>query len=183
MHVTTAIALICALGLAVTPARAAPDVDGALAALVAGPLDTTGDLIGSAGLMTAGVTGLAGDGIALLDDNRYTGLVLRGFASGLVHRLAMGISWTATGALEGLRGEDVERLPEAAATYLMAAPGVGRFDTIFTGVQALELAIEDALLHPLVFVLHATGVNDTAGRLSRRLEDSRDRALGPTATQ
>ena len=181
MHIITAIALVCALGLAATPARAAPDVDGALAALVDGPLNATGDLIGAAGFMTAGVTGLLGDGVALVDDNRYTGFVLRGFASGLVHRLAMLVSWTATGALEGLRGEDVERLPEAQAAYLKAAPGVGRFDTVFSGVQAVELAIEDALLNPLLFALYATGANDTGDRVAGRLEDSRDRALGPTA--
>jgi hypothetical protein len=167
-------------------ARAAPDVpdaDAALGALAGTPLRVAGDAVGGAGLVSAAALGLAGDAVALLDDNRVSRVVLRGFASGLVDRLALGVSWTGTGVLEGLRAEDIERLPESMATYLEAAPGLGHLDTLFSGLMAFGLGVRDAVLGPTAFALYATGFNARAQQVETRLDEARTRALGPLAPQ
>ena len=94
------------------------------------------------------MVGLAGDGVALLDANRFTNPVLRGIPSGCVRRVALALSQGSTGLMEGLRAEDVERLPEPSVAYLENAPGAGRLDTLLTGLGSLRLAVEDALGGP-----------------------------------
>ncbi|HKC51930.1 MAG TPA: hypothetical protein VKF60_14125 [Myxococcota bacterium] len=164
------------------PAHAAPDVGGALRALVATPFRVTGDLVGAGGLVAAAALGLCGDGISLVDANRWTEPILFGVGSGAVRHLALGLSQGATGALEGLRAEDIERLPEARAAYLENAPGVGRVDTALTGLGALRLGVEDALTGPAVFALRAVGARAAANRVTDWTRDERIRALGPLAS-
>jgi hypothetical protein len=158
-------------------------VDAALAALVGTPLRVAGDAAGGAGLVSAAALGLGADAISLIDDNRVSRVALRGLASGLVDRIALGVSWAGTGALEGLRAEDIERLPEPMATYLEAAPGLGRLDTFLSGIMAFGLLARDAVLGPAAFALYATGFNAQAERIETRLDDARTRALGPLAPQ
>jgi len=158
---------------------AAPDPVGALVELTRAPLVVAGDAVGAVGLCAAAGIATAGDGIALVDANRFTRPVLRGVASGLVHRAALAVSWTSTGLLEALRGEDIERLPEAPATYLEAAPGTGRLATFLDGVGAGRLAIGDLLHAPLAVGARLVGARDTAERIAVRRAEARTDALGP----
>ncbi len=161
------------------PSHAGPEPGKAWAALVETPLKTTGDLIGAVGLISASVVALAGDGVSLLDATYVPPGPLDGWVSGPIKRLAMTLSWTGTGALEGLRGEDIERLPEDIATYRAAAPGRGRGTTFMTGIGAIRLAVRDLLTGPPRVVLHLVGANGLAGRLERGSADARTRLLGP----
>lgn len=174
-----ALTLVWLAALAPAGVRAAPDPLGATAALARAPLVVAGDLCGAAGLASAATIALAGDALAVVDDNPLTRPLLRGTASGLVYRLALATSWIGTGALEGLRGEDIERLPEAPATYLEAAPGVGRVDTLLDAVGAGRLAVGDLTSAPLLVLLRAVGATGTADRLARARHEARVSALGP----
>lgn len=177
-------ALAAALILAAAgPAHSGPDLGSAAAALVATPFRVAGDLVGTAGLTAASVVGLLSDGIALIDANRYTTPVLRGIPSGLVRRVALALSQGSTGLMEGLRAEDVERLPEPSAAYLQNAPGAGRLDTLFTGLGSLRLAFEDALGGPALVILHVFGANETARWIADGQRDERIRVLGPLADE
>lgn len=166
------------LGVA-APAHAGPDVGGALRALLATPLRVSGDVVGAGGLVGAAALGLCGDGLALVDANQFTEPILFGVASTPVRWLALGVSQGSTGVLEGLRAEDVERLPEAREAYLENAPGVGRLDTALTGLGALRLGVEDAFAGPALFALRAVGAGAAASRVSRFARDERIRTLGP----
>jgi hypothetical protein len=166
------------LGVA-APAHAGPDIRGALRELIATPFRVTGDVIGAGGLAGAAAIGLCGDGLALADANRWTEPILFGVASRPVRWLALGVSQGATGALEGLRAEDVERLPEAREAYLENAPGVGRLDTALTALGALRLGVEDALTGPALFALRAVGSSTVADSVARFTRDERIRTLGP----
>ena len=171
-------AFALALGLALR-ANAGPDPGGALRALGATPFRVGGDAIAATGLVDAATVGLCGDGLALLDANRLTRPVLFGFVSGMVRRAALGISQGTTGAMEGLRAEDVERFPEPAPAYLENAPGAGRLDTILTGLGSLQLALEDAASGPALALLRAVGAKDAASGVFGWSRDERIRVLGP----
>lgn len=164
-------------------AQAAPDVGAAVHALVATPFRVTGDAVGAGGLLGAAALGLCGDGLALVDANRFTEKVLFGAVSTPVRWLALGVSQGSTGLLEGLRAEDVERLPEARAAYLENAPGLGRFDTALTALGALRLAADDLVTGPVTFALHAAGANAAAARVSGFARDERIRTLGPLTAE
>lgn len=170
----SALALALALGGA-SRAGAAPEPLGALVDLGRAPLAVSGDVIGGTGLLGASLVATLGDVIALVDDNR----VLRGVASGGVHLLARGVSWTGTQALELLRGEDVERWPEAAAAYREAAPFAGRLDTAASGVGAFNLALRDALLGPPAALLRGVGLQGAARSLAQSRREAALRTLGP----
>ena len=162
-------------------AQAGPDPGGAAAALVSTPFRVAGDLVGVAGLSAASVVGLAGDGVALLDANRATFPVLRGIPSGIVRRVALALSQGSTGLMEGLRAEDIERLPEPSVAYLENAPGAGRLDTLLTGLGAVRLVVEDALGGPTLVVLRISGANQSAEAVAGFMRDERIRVLGPLA--
>jgi hypothetical protein len=175
------IAVAAALWLGAPAAWAGPDPGGALEALALTPFRVAGDALGAAGLAGAALVGLAGDGVSLLDANVVTRPVLRGVASGGVRRVAWALSAGSTGVMEGLRGEDVERLPEARAGYLENAPGVGRFDTFVTALGSLRLALDDALGGPAQGVLRLVGARATADRVAGWQRDERIQVLGPLA--
>jgi hypothetical protein len=159
--------------------NAGPDIGGAADALVSTPFRVAGDLVAAGGLSAASFVGLAGDGVALVDDNALSAPVLRGIASQCVRRAALALSQGSTGLMEGLRAEDVERLPEPRAAYLENAPGVGRLDTLVTGLGSLRLALEDALGGPALVLLRATGARGAADWISNLQRDERIRVLGP----
>jgi len=171
----------CALALALASGRAAagPDPEGAARALFATPFRVAGDAIGAAGLVGASALGLCGDGLSLLDANPLTKPVLFGVVSGSVRRLALGLSQGSTGFLEGLRAEDVQRLPEPDAAYLDNAPGVGRLDTALTGLGSVRLLAEDALGGPALFALRAAGARGAADAVADFARAERIRVLGP----
>lgn len=171
-------ALLAAFAMPVS-ARAAPDPVRAIESLVRGPLRVSGDLVGGLGLCLASGVALLSDGVSWIDDNRLTRPLLRGALSRGGHYAALGISHGSTGILELLRGEDIERLPEARATYLEAAPGYGRWTTFATGLAALELGIGDGLATVPLALLYAGGAETWAARLARRREEARTRGLGP----
>ena len=176
LAIATGLALGCALA---PPADAAPDPVGAVRALVGGTFAAAGDLIGGAGLVMASGLGTAGDLLGLVDHNPVTRHVLFGVASRPAQALALGVSNGTTGLLEGLRGEDIERLPEPATAYLDTAPTAGRVDTLLTGLGALALAPGDLLAAPALFVLRAVGAAQPAARIERQRADARSAALGP----
>jgi hypothetical protein len=168
-------ALTLAALCAGVPARAAPEPIGGAADLARAPLAVAGDVIGGTGLLGAALVATLGDAIACVDDN----VVLRGFASRAVHELARALSWGGTSALEILRGDDIERLPEPRAAYREAAPFTGRLDTAFTGVAALRLALHDALLAPTGALLRTTGAQAAAQSVAVSREEAALRWLGP----
>jgi len=171
--------VVCLLLFSARAAQAGPEPRTALWALASTPFRVGGDLIGAGGLVTASAVGLVGDGLSLIDANRFTEPFLFGLVSGSVRRVGLGISQLSTGALEGLRAEDIERLPEPRAAYLENAPGVGRVDTGLIGLGSLRLGIEDLLAGPALFVLHGTGANGAAGAVEGFTRDERIRVLGP----
>ena len=134
-------------------------------------------------MSAASVVGLIGDGVALLDANPLTNPVLRGIPSGCVRRAALTLSQGSTGLMEGLRAEDIERLPEPRVAYLQNAPGAGRLDTLLTGLGSLRLALEDALGGPALVLLRASGARGTADNVSGWQRDERIRVLGPLAQE
>ncbi len=179
----TRIAALLLAGALAAPTGAAaawPDPPGAAAAAIDMPLRAGGSAIGGVGLIGAALVALAGDALPAIDPNRWTEPRLRGAASGVVHRGALLVSTVSTSALEALRAEDIERLPEAQAAYLSAAPGVGRMDTALTGGAALRLAAGDLLAWPALVVLRLAGAAKTADRLSASRLDARIAALGPS---
>jgi hypothetical protein len=105
--------------------------------------------------------------------------VLRGVPSACVRRVALALSQGSTGFMEGLRAEDVERLPEPRAAYLENAPGVGRLDTLVTGLGSLRLALGDALGGPALVLLRAAGARDVADAVAELQREERIRVLGP----
>jgi len=164
-----------------THARAAwPDPVGAIQAAIDLPLRAVGSAVGGVGLVAAGGIALVGDGVRLVDGNRWTEPWTRGIVSDLVYRGARAFSMTSTGVLEALRREDIERLPEALATYDSAAPFVGRLDTALTGGSAMALAVGDLVCAAPLAILRLVGARETAERLEQSREDARVAALGPS---
>lgn len=170
------IVLLCC---APTRVEAAPDPGAALEAAVDMPLRSIGSALGGVGLLGASLLATAGDAVHLVDANRLTRPVLRGVVSGSVRRGALAVSTASTSLLEALRGEDIERLPEAHATYLQAEPFTGRVDTALTGGAALRLAVGDLLSWPALVVLRGVGAEGWADRLDAARTDARVAMLGP----
>ncbi len=174
-------AAVLGLSLWVLPggARAGPDIDGAVDALISWPLNTTGSVAGSAGLITASVAGTVGDLVALIDDNRYSRVVLRGLFSKTILRLSLGVSQTFTGAMEGLRADDFERFPEAASAYMDAKEITGRLDTLGAGVGTIYVAITDAVGLPLLVLTRGAGIEGATDSIEGWQKNVRERYLGP----
>ncbi len=160
--------------------QAAPDVDGALASLICGPLKAAGSGVGGTGMIASAGIALAGDIASLVDRNPITRPILHGAVSRALQRVALGLSWTTSGLMEGLRAVDIERLPEASAAYLLAGPGVGRLDTILGGLGALRLGLSDLVTTVPLTLLRASGVQGLSQRLAQRQLDLQVRTLGPT---
>ena len=176
----------CALALLLvgsSRAAAGPDPESAVRALVATPFDVAGDAIGAVGLVGASAIGLCGDGLSLLDANPVTKPILFGVASGAMRRVALGLSQGSTGFLEGLRAEDIQRLPEPDAAYLENAPGVGRLDTALSGLGTLRLLVEDALAGPALFALRGAGARGAADTVADWTRAERIRVLGPLVNE
>ncbi len=160
-------------------AWAGPDLPGALRTLIGAPLVMMGDAGGGLGLIGASLIATSGDVVSLVDDNRATAPILGGALSTGIQRIGLGLSGLSTGLLEGLRGEDVERLPEPPEHYLDTEPGFGRLDTALSGFGALRLAILDTLSAPLLFGSQLAGASTLSERLEHWRHEARVNALGP----
>ena len=160
--------------------QAAPDVDGALKSLIGGSLRAAGSVVGGSGMIAAAGIGLAGDVVSLVDRNPITRPILHGAVSRALQRVALGLSWTTSGLMEGLRAVNIERLPEASATYLLAGRGVGRLDTTLAGLGALRLGISDAVTTIPLALLRVSGVQRLTKRLLQRQVELQVQTLGPT---
>ncbi len=181
-RIACGLTLIC-LAYPATDAAAKPRIGKALGTTLVAPLIILGDLGGGLGLVSASIVGLAGDSIAAIDDNRITHPVLKGFVSQPLKRVGLGISHLSTGWLEGLRGEDIERLPESQAAYLEAAPVMGRIETFSTGVRALGLGVHDLITAPLWFGAELVGIERWRTSIYRTRRNARIQALGPEPTR
>ncbi len=172
---------VLAVGLWVLPgnAKAGPDIDGAVDALISWPISTFGTVAGSAGLITAAVTGSLGDLVALVDDNRYSRIVLRGLFSTTIYRLSLGVSQTFTGAMEGMRAQDFERYPEAISLYMDTNDPSERLDTLSAGVGGIYVAITDALGLPLLVLTRGAGIQGATNGIEGWQKNVRERYMGP----
>jgi hypothetical protein len=171
-------ARLLAAGLAAAgaaPAQAAPEPVAAARALLETPLDVAGDLIGAAGLLTATGVALVGDVLALVDAPAPAAAR----PSRAVRGTAFGLAWAGSRALETLRCEDIERLPEPSAAWLEADPFVGRLDQFLTGAGAVSLGARDVLSGPALAVLYGVGATDAAASLEQTRSEDRIAALGP----
>jgi hypothetical protein len=170
--------LASALGVVPPTARAASDVDGAVDALVSWAPDVFGDAFGAVGLVFAGVTGLARDGVGLVDDNDYTRVLLRGIFSKSLGRLGLGVSQMSSGAMEGLRAEDFTGLPEASKGYLAAGTVQGRVDTVSKGLGAAGLAVVDVIANPVLFLTRLAGLESQSKDIARTQTNVRNDWVG-----
>ncbi|MFQ5515022.1 MAG: hypothetical protein ACE5FG_11365 [Myxococcota bacterium] len=166
---------------AAEPARDSAAEEGALEALVGGTLAAAGDLAGAAGLASAALCAGVGDLVSLLDARAPLGPLLRGVGSQTLHRLAFGLSRAGTGVLEALRAEDIERLPEPRAAYLLADPGLGRLDTALDGLASLRLGVGDLMAAPVLAGLRTLRAERADRWLTRERSEARLQALGPLA--
>ena len=170
---------LLAAALSVLPVRAlaASDIDGAIDAFFDTGFNTFGDLAGSTGLIFGGLTGLLGDGVSMVDDNKY----LRGILSTPIRRFGLSISNTFTGMLEGLRSEDLKRYPEAPAVYLEAQESSVRIDSVMDGIGGIYVGISDLTGNPLLVILRAAGATERSDAISDWQMKVRDRYFGPMA--
>jgi len=168
---------VAATAFADTPATAMPESRAGSAAreLLGSWVGSLGDVAGANGLLIAAGVASGGDLFALLDRNRFT----RGYPSTVIHGVARLVSAAGTTALEGLRGEDVERWPEAEATYSSAAPGYGRLDTALSGLAALRMAFSDLFLGTGTAFAIALRKDELATALAERRRTDARRLLGP----
>jgi hypothetical protein len=141
-----------------------------------------GDGAGAVGLLSAGMLGLGGDVVALVDDNEYSTIVLRGLFSKTIRRTALGISQMFSGGMEGMRGEDINGLPESMKGY--TEPELGdlqsRLPTLERGLGSAGLAVVDGVCNPLLFLLRLAGVEDPAKAIVDSQVQARDRWVGTT---
>lgn len=174
-------AAVLAAGLCILPgnAKAGPDIDGAVDALISWPISTLGDVAGSAGLITASVTGTLGDLVAFVDDNKYSRVVLRGLFSKTIYRLSLGVSQTFTGAMEGMRAQDFERYPEPISAYMDTKDPSERLDALSAGVGGIYVAITDAVGLPLLVLTRGAGIQGATDGIEGWQKKVRERYLGP----
>jgi hypothetical protein len=175
-------ALALLLAMAPGSAKAAPDVDGAVSALIALPFDAAGDLFGAAGLMIAAVGGGVGDVVAIVDNNEYSGIVLRGLLSTPIRRLSLGVSRISSGVLEGFKNNEFDRFPEPASSYLGKDSLTMHDETFGAGLGAAGLSVVDALANTGLVLTRAVGANDQAKSLAEWQDGLRDRWIGPAPT-
>ena len=181
LSVSCAAVLAVALWALPGDATAGPDIDGAVDALISWPITTAGDVAGSAGLITSSVAGTVGDLVALIDDNEYSRVLLRGLVSKTIHRLALGLSQTFTGSMEGHRAQDFERYPEAIAAHMDAEAKdmSGRLDSLSAGVGGIYVAITDAVGLPLLVLSRGAGIQGATDPIEGWQKKARERYLGP----
>ncbi len=176
----TALLLVPASG-----ARAAADYDGAMSALISLPLDFVGDVYGGLGLMGAAVIGAAGDVLALVDDNAVTRPYLRAGFSRAFKAGALAVSHTASGALEGGRGQQLAAFPEPATRYLKRGGKIShkteaRLGTLQAGFSAAgPLAIADVLTNTALVFTRLMG-SEEADSLATWQSDFRGHMIGKT---
>jgi hypothetical protein len=171
-------AALAALLLWTAPASADPDLDGSVKALAAVPADATGDFFGGAGMVLTSLVGLTGDAVAVVDNNEYSRIVLRGLLSTPIRRLALGLSQMSTGTLEGFGNVDHERYPQDESTYLKVDLQ-NRVWTFRAGLGAVVLTAVDVAGGFGQFLLRAPGATATADSIARFQTDTRTSLVGP----
>lgn len=159
-------------------AKGASDIDGAVDALISTPLDVFGDAAGALGLVASAGFGVLGDVAAVVDDNEYTRVLLRGIFSTTIHRVALGTSQMFTGGMEGLRAEDFTAFPESPGDYLDRAPVQTRIDTASTGLGALGLGVVDLMANPGLFLTRLIGMEQQAADIARSQANVRNNWVG-----
>ncbi len=166
--------------MVVVPARveAAPDIDGAVDALISLPYNFFGNAIGAAGLIFASVGGLTGDIVAIVDNNEYSSILLRGLLSTPIKRLSLGLSQLSTGAMEGMRDDDFADFPQPSSAYTGSEGMMKHGSTFVTGLGAAVLIVTDGVLNVGLFLTRAVGANDLAGDLAGWQDDVRDDCVG-----
>jgi len=155
-----------------------PDLDGSVMALAAVPADATGDFLGGAGMMMTSLVGLTGDAVAVIDNNEYSRIVLRGLLSTPIRRLALGLSQMSTGALEGFANVDHERYPQEESIYLNVDLQ-NRLWTFRAGLGATVLTVVDVAGNFGQFLLRAPGAASTADSIGSFQTDARTSLVGP----
>ncbi len=166
--------------MVVVPARveAAPDIDGAVDALISLPYNFFGNAFGAAGLMVASVGGLSGDIVAIVDNNEYSSILLRGLLSTPIKRLSLGLSQLSTGAMEGMRDDDFADFPQASSTYTGSDGWMKHLSTFGSGLGATGLVVTDALSDTCLFLTRLVGANGVAGDLAGWQDGMRDDWVG-----
>jgi hypothetical protein len=169
-----------ALALSVAPARveAAPDIDGAVDALISLPYDAFGNAFGAMGLLVGSVGGVAGDIVAVIDNNEYSSILLRGLLSTPIKRLSSSISQLSTGAMEGMRDQDFNDFPQAGSVYTGSDGITKHFSTFGHGLGATGLIVVDTLGNTGRFLTHLVGLNDMANDMSGWQDGMRDDWVG-----
>ncbi len=174
------LAAALAISLAVVPgvAKAGPDIDGAVDALISWPFNVFGDLAGAAGLMTAAVGGGAGDIVAIVDEHEVGRLLLRGVVSTTAYRLSLTTSRFATGAMEGARGENIVGITEPIGRYNHDQKMDVRVDTFKKGFGSAGLAVVDFIAGPFLVLSRCFGAAEQASQLDKWQTDSRNDWVG-----
>ena len=169
-----------ALAIVVVPARveAAPDVDGAVDALWSLPFDTFGNAFGAGGLIFASVGGLAGDIVAIVDNNEYTSILLRGLLSTPIKRMSSSISQLSTGAMEGMRDDDFADFPQPSSAYTGSEGMMKHVSTFGSGLGATVLIVTDGVSNVVLFLTRAVGASGVAGDMAGWQDGMRDSCVG-----
>ena len=171
--------VVASLCIAPIGAKAAPDVDGAVDALIATPYNVIGDWGASFGLVSASVGGALGDVLALVDDNEYSRVLLRGIFSKMTYRLSQTVSYTFTGMLEGARSENFAAFPESDQMYGGDTGGVeARMRTLTKGLGAAVLGLADGAVGIPLAIMRGFGEERTARKLSSWQREMRDKLVG-----
>ncbi len=177
LSLTLAFTVFCFSSVS-SPAHAGPDLDGAVKALAAVPADGIGDAVGGAGLVAASVLGFGANLVAAIDNNSHSHVILRGLVSTPLRRLALGMSRTSSGILEGFSNDDYEYYPQDESVYLKANLQK-RFWTLRGGLGAMVLSVVDTLGNTGQFLLRLPGAGEAADSLARIQTDARTRLVGP----
>ena len=176
------IATTLAIGVVPAQAEAAPDIDGAVESLIALPYDFFGNALGSMGLLLGSAGGMAGDIVAVVDNNEYSSILLRGLLSTPIKRLSMGISQLSTGGMEGLRGEDFANLPEDASAYIGKDTVTQHFSGFGHGLGSAGLIVVDTLGNTAQFLTRIVGATDMAGDVGGWQDDMRNSWVGKASS-
>ena len=104
-----------------------------------------------------------------------------GFLSTTVRRMFLGVSNLSTGALEGMRAENLRNYPEGAAGFLDPDGLTPRIDAFEAGLGGMYVMTIDALTGPVLLLTRAVGLNGAADHVAEFKDARRDRYFGPLA--
>ncbi len=128
--------------------------------------------------MFASVGGLAGDIVAIVDNNEYTSILLGGVISTPIKRMSSSVSQLSTGAMEGMRDDDFADFPQPSSAYTGSEGMMKHGSTFVTGLGAVVLIVTDGVSNVGLFLTRAVGANDLAGDLAGWQDGMRDNCVG-----